>query len=145
MACLNVLFKPSANSYVPARHPIDLPLVLIGIGLASHRACRKMTGDSCTPFRLARIFKVLIKKYMENLRTESIEIAVEDGTEQYDIREKDHGDLVVYDIYRKNHYLLTISGDGSILFMNFDADEKDREIFKLSHLNGFIEKIKAHS
>ena len=82
---------------------------------------------------------------MENLKTESIEIGVDDGTERYDIREKDHGDLVVYDIYRKDHYLLTLSGDGSILFMNFDADEKDREIFKLSHLNRFIEKIKAYS
>jgi hypothetical protein len=29
--------------------------------------------------------------------------------------------------------------------MNFDADEKDREIFKLSHLNTFIEKIKTLS
>ena len=82
---------------------------------------------------------------MENLKTESIEIGVEDGTEKYDIVEKDHGDLVVYDIYRKDHYLLTLAGDGSILFMNFDADEKDRGIFKLSNLNRFIEKIKAHS
>jgi hypothetical protein len=104
-----------------------------------------MTGFPSTPVRLARIFKVLIKKHMEKLRTESIEIGAEDGTEQYDIQEKDHGDLVVYDIYRKDHYLLTLSGDGSILFMNFNADEKDREIFKLSHLNRIIEKIKEHS
>ena len=82
---------------------------------------------------------------MENLKTESIKILVNDGTEEYVAEEKDHGDLVVYDIYRKDHYLLTLASDGSILFMNFDADEKDREIFKLSHLNRFIEKIKAHS
>jgi hypothetical protein len=36
----------------------------------------------------------------------------------------------------------TLSQDGSILFMNFNADEKDREIFRLSHLNLFIEKLK---
>src|ERR1700722_725845 len=108
-------------------------------------ACLNVLFKPCTPFRLARIFKVLIKKYMETLKTESIEVGVKDSTEMYDIREKDHGDLVVYDIYRKDHYLLTLSGDGSILFMNFEADEKDREIFKLSHLNRFIEKIKAHS
>ena len=78
---------------------------------------------------------------MENLKTESVKIRVNGGTEEYSIQEKDHGDLVVYDIYRKDHYLLTLSRDGSILFMNFDADEKDKEIFKLSHLNLFIEEL----
>jgi hypothetical protein len=82
---------------------------------------------------------------MENLQTESITLRGPAGYEEYSISEKDHGDLVVYDVYRKDHYLLTLSADGSILFMNFDADEKDREIFKLSHLNNFIEKIKAHA
>jgi hypothetical protein len=78
---------------------------------------------------------------MENLKTESVKIRVNGGTEEYSIQEKDHGDLVVYDIYRKDHYLLTLSRDGSILFMNFNADEKDKEIFKLSHLNLFIEEL----
>jgi hypothetical protein len=82
---------------------------------------------------------------MENLKTESIKIRVNDGMEEYVAEEKDHGDLVVYDIFREGHYLLTLSRDGSILFMNFDADEKDKEIFKLSHLNTFIEKIKTLS
>jgi hypothetical protein len=82
---------------------------------------------------------------MENLKTESIKIRVNDGMEEYVAEEKDHGDLVVYDISREGHYLLTMARDGSILFMNFDADEKDREIFKLSHLNTFIEKIKTLS
>ena len=82
---------------------------------------------------------------MENLKTESIKIRVNDGMEEYVAEEKDHGDLVVYDISREGHYLLTLARDGSILFMNFDADEKDREIFKLSHLNTFIEKIKTLS
>jgi hypothetical protein len=85
------------------------------------------------------------KKHMENLKTESIKILVNDGTEEYVAEEKDHGDLVVYDISREGHYLLTMARDGSILFMNFDADEKDKEIFKLSHLNTFIERIKTLS
>ena len=79
---------------------------------------------------------------MENLKTEPIKIRLDAGTEEYLLMEKDHGDLVVYDIYRKDHYLLTLATDGSILFMNFEADEKDKEIFKLSKLNRFIEKIK---
>jgi hypothetical protein len=90
-------------------------------------------------------YTIITKEYMENLKTESIKIRVNDGMEEYVAEEKDHGDLVVYDISREGHYLLTMARDGSILFMNFDADEKDREIFKLSHLNTFIEKIKTLS
>jgi hypothetical protein len=86
-----------------------------------------------------------VKTHMENLKTESINIRTDEGTEEYLLMEKDHGDLVVYDIYRKDHYLLTLGCDGSILFMNFEADEKDKEIFKLSQLNRFIEKIQTSS
>jgi hypothetical protein len=81
---------------------------------------------------------------METLNNESVRIQTTRGYEEYRMEEKDHGDLVVFDIYRQDHYLLTLAGDGSILFMNFDAEEKDREIFTLSNLNSFIDKIKAH-
>ncbi|HEV3413550.1 MAG TPA: hypothetical protein VG101_13800 [Puia sp.] len=82
---------------------------------------------------------------MESLATETVTVRLPDGWEDYRMEEKDHGDLVVYDIFRQDRYLLTMAGDGSILFMNFDAEEKDKEIFKLSHLNVFIEKMKAHA
>ena len=82
---------------------------------------------------------------METLKNENVRIRTARGNEEYRMEEKDHGDLVVYDIYHDDHYLLTMAEDGSILFMNFEADEKDKEIFKLSHLNVFIEKIKAHT
>jgi hypothetical protein len=82
---------------------------------------------------------------MESLKTESVRVRLPGGWEEYKMEEKDHGDLIVYDIFRQDQYLLTLAGDGSILFMNFDADEKDKEIFKLSHLHVFIEKIKAHA
>lgn len=82
---------------------------------------------------------------MESLKTESVRVRLPGGWEEYKMEEKDHGDLIVYDIFHQDHYLLTLAGDGSILFMNFDADEKDKEIFKLSHLHVFIEKIKAHA
>jgi hypothetical protein len=82
---------------------------------------------------------------MECLKTESVTLQIPGGKEEYRMEEKDYGDLVVYDIYRQDHYLLTMAGDGSILFMNFDADEKEKEIFQLSNLNVFIEKIRAHA
>jgi len=80
---------------------------------------------------------------MENLKTEPIRIEGGDGPEEYVVREKDYGDMVVYDIYRQDHYLLTMAKDGSILFMNFDAPPEDKEVFKLSRLNQFIEKIQT--
>lgn len=80
---------------------------------------------------------------MEKLKTEPMQILGGDGPEEYLIQEKDHGDMVVYDIFRKDHYLLTMAMDGSILFMNFDAEPEDKEVFKLSRLNQFIEKIQA--
>ena len=82
---------------------------------------------------------------MEDLTTGTIKIRIGDRPQEYLVREKDHGDLVVYDILLGDHYLLTLSKDGDVLFMNFEADEKEKEIFKLSHLNQFIERIKALS
>jgi hypothetical protein len=85
------------------------------------------------------------KTNMEDLASESVKIEGPKGEEEYLLKEKDHGDLIVYDIYRKDRYLLTMARDGSILFMNFDADPDDKELFKLSHLNRFIEKIQSVS
>jgi hypothetical protein len=82
---------------------------------------------------------------MEDLASQSLKIESPEGLQEYILKEKDHGDLIVYDIYRKDRYLLTMAKDGSILFMNFDADPDDKELFKLSHLNRFIEKIQSVS
>jgi hypothetical protein len=82
---------------------------------------------------------------MENLMTKFIKIQREGDSEEYQVREKDHGDLVVYDISRKGQYLMTIARDGSILFMNFDAPDPEREIFKLSFLNQFVDEITSIS
>ena len=80
---------------------------------------------------------------MENLKTQPVQIEGGDGPEDYVVREKDYGDMVVYDISRNGHYLLTMARDGSILFMNFDASPEEKEVFKLSRLNQFIERIQA--
>jgi len=82
---------------------------------------------------------------MENLKTQSIKINLQGVSEEYQLKENDHGDLVVYDIFKDGQFLMTIAKDGSILFMNFDAPVPDKEIFKLSFLNQFVEKIKSVS
>jgi hypothetical protein len=68
---------------------------------------RRPTTGSAGAWR--GFYIIITKEYMENLKTESIKIRVNDGMEEY------------------------------------VADEKDKEIFKLSHLNTFIEKIKTLS
>ncbi len=78
---------------------------------------------------------------MENLRTELVKVEGADGPEEFVLQEKDHGDIVVYDIYHKGRYLMTLANDGSILYMNFDAPDVDKELFKLPNLYPFIEKI----
>jgi hypothetical protein len=88
---------------------------------------------------------VIGKAYMEHLKTEPIRIKAGEEAQEYLIQEKDYGDQIVYDIYRKDRYLVTLGRDGSILFLNFEADPEDKEIFKLSHLNRFLEKIQAVS
>jgi hypothetical protein len=82
---------------------------------------------------------------MEQLNAQPVSIQGEEGTEDYILKEKDHGDQIVYDIYRKDRYLMTLGRDGSILFINFEAEPQDKEIFKLSNLNKFVEKIQAVS
>jgi len=82
------------------------------------------------------------KEHMENLKTDSVKIQRGGITEEYQVKEKDHGDMIVYDIFRNDHYLLTLSKEGDILFMNFDAADEERQIFKLSFLSQFIDLIK---
>lgn len=82
---------------------------------------------------------------MEHLMTEPVKIRLGGEDQEYLLKEKDYGDQIVYDIYRKDHYLMTLGRDGSILFLNFEADPEDKELFKLSHLNRFVEKIQAVS
>jgi hypothetical protein len=81
------------------------------------------------------------KQVMEELKTANVSIRNGEAEEEFTIHEKDHGDDIVYDIYKGEQYLMTISRDGSILFLNFEADERSREIFKLSYLHRFIDEI----
>ncbi len=90
-------------------------------------------------------YGIVVKKNMENLARERIKIEGPNGFQEFLLLEKDHGDMIVYDIYRNDSYLLTMAPDGSILFMNFDAGAEDKKLFKVSHLNHFAEKIRSLS
>lgn len=78
---------------------------------------------------------------METLRKEAIRIKGPDGPEEFLLEEKDFGDLVVFDVYHKGQNLMTLASDGGILFMNFGARDEDKQFFKLSYLNQFVDKM----
>jgi hypothetical protein len=78
---------------------------------------------------------------MEDLKTASVRIFNEGKEEEFTIREKDYGDDIVYDVLQGEQYLMTLSREGSILFMNFEVDDRSREIFKLSNLHRFVDEI----
>jgi hypothetical protein len=80
---------------------------------------------------------------MELLKTEPVRIDGPDGPEEFVLKEKDHGDMVCYDIYRQGRYLMTLAADGGILFMNFEAVEGDKELFKIPYLSQLLEKIQS--
>jgi hypothetical protein len=100
------------------------------------------SGIPCSRTLMARIFLRCYKSYMPNLKTDTILVSREGISRQYQVKENDHGDLVVYDVFLKDDYLLTLSKDGDILFMNFEATEQEKEIFKLAFLHQVIEKVK---
>lgn len=76
---------------------------------------------------------------MEDLSKKTVETS--NAEEEFVLQEKDRGDAVVYDVYRKGHCLMTLSEEGNILFMNFNVTDGDRELFQLARLNEFMEKI----
>lgn len=78
---------------------------------------------------------------METLRKEAVRITGPDGPEEFLLEEKDFGDLVVFDIYRKGQNLMTLASDGGILFMNFTAPDEDKRFFKISYLNQLVAKM----
>jgi hypothetical protein len=61
---------------------------------------------------------------------------------QYRVKERDHGDQIVYDVFWQDDYLFTVSKEGEILFMNFEASDQEKETFKLSFLSKFIDQIR---
>jgi hypothetical protein len=79
---------------------------------------------------------------MLHLKTDTISVSREGINRQYQVKENDYGDLVVYDVFEKDDYLMTLSKDGEILFLNFEATEQEKEIFKLAFLHQVIEKVK---
>ena len=71
---------------------------------------------------------------MEELQTTTIEVPLQDKTISCDLKEKDHGDYIVYDVYTGENYLFTLSKQGEILF-NESAGTAKHEMIDPRNLN----------
>jgi len=78
---------------------------------------------------------------MEELQTKTIDVPVNGKTIACDLKERDFGDYIVYDVFSNNNYLFTISKEGDVLFNEADMTQQ-RTIMDPRDLNEVIEYIK---
>jgi hypothetical protein len=49
--------------------------------------------------------------------------------------------MIAFDVNHKGRNLMTLGSDGAIVFLNFDVPEEEKQWFKLSYLNQFVERM----
>lgn len=78
---------------------------------------------------------------MEELQTKTIDVSINGKTIACDLKERDFGDYIVYDVFSNDNYLFTISKEGDVLFNEADMTQQ-RTIMDPRDLNEVIEYIK---
>ena len=78
---------------------------------------------------------------MEELQTKTLDLKVNGKTVTCEIKEKDFGDLIVFDVLSKNNYLFTITQKGDVLFNEYEV-EHQKKIMDPRELNEVIEHVK---
>jgi hypothetical protein len=78
---------------------------------------------------------------MEELQTVSVDVPLHGRTITVQLKEKDFGDYIVYDVYSSDMYLFTISKKGDILFNEADNNPQ-QEIIDPRQLNEIAEYLR---
>ena len=79
---------------------------------------------------------------MEQLQHRTIELRLRNGkTITCALKEKDFGDNIVYEVYHKEKYLVTISKQGEILFKEEEMNQK--EIMDPLELDDVIDQLRG--
>lgn len=78
---------------------------------------------------------------MEELQIKTIDLKLNDKTVCCEIREKDFGDLIVYDVFSEANYLFTITPTADVLFLESEMVNQ-KNVMDPRQLNEIIEKIK---
>ena len=78
---------------------------------------------------------------MEELQTRTMDLNVNGKTVCCEIKERDFGDLIVFDVFSEENYLFTITQKGDVLFNAYEV-EHQKEVMDPRELNEIIEIVK---
>jgi hypothetical protein len=78
---------------------------------------------------------------MEELATKTMELSVSGKTMTCQIKERDFGDLIVFDVYSEDNYLFTLTQQGDVLFNEYEMGHQ-KSIMDPRQLNILIEMVK---
>ena len=78
---------------------------------------------------------------MEELATKTMELSVSGKTMTCQIKERDFGDLIVFDVFSEDNYLFTLTQQGDVLFNEYEVGHQ-KSIMDPRQLNILIEMVK---
>jgi hypothetical protein len=78
---------------------------------------------------------------MEELQTKTLDLSVSGKTISCQIKERDFGDLIVFDVFGDDLYLFTLTQKGDVLFNEYEMGHQ-KNIMDPRQLNEVIEMVK---
>jgi hypothetical protein len=78
---------------------------------------------------------------MEELQTKTLDLQVGGKTVPCEIKERDFGDLIVFDVFSRENYLFTITQKGDVLFNHYELGNQ-QNIMDPRQLNEVIDQVK---
>jgi hypothetical protein len=78
---------------------------------------------------------------MEELETKTMDLSVSGKTMTCQIKERDFGDMIVFDVYSEDNYLFTLTQQGDVLFNEYEVGHQ-KSIMDPRQLNILIEMVK---
>ena len=79
---------------------------------------------------------------MEELQTKTMDISVSGRIISCQIKERDFGDMIVFDVLSEGNYLFTLTQQGDVLFNDYEVGHQ-KTIMDPRQLNEIIEMIKV--
>jgi hypothetical protein len=78
---------------------------------------------------------------MEELQTKTLDLSVSGKTISCQIKERDFGDLIVFDVFTDDNYLFTLTQKGDVLFNEYEMGHQ-KNIMDPRQLNILIDMVK---
>ena len=78
---------------------------------------------------------------MEELQTKTMNLEVNGQSVPCEIKERDFGDMIVFDVFSKENYLFTITQKGDVLFNHYEVENQE-DVMDPRQLNEIIDQVK---